>query len=49
MTKGFDFSEADQAPTDLFNRVLWTGLKGNQAYPKISTAATVGLLDASNN
>ena len=33
VTKGFDFSEADQVPPAAFNRVLWKGLKGDQPYP----------------
>ena len=32
VTAGFDFSEADQVPPALFNRVLWTGLKGSKPY-----------------
>jgi hypothetical protein len=32
VTAGFDFSEADQVPTAQFNRVLWTGLKGDLPY-----------------
>src|SRR5262245_26438055 len=34
-TKGFDFSDADRVPPDRFNRILWTGLKGNKRYPAI--------------
>ena len=33
-TVGFDFSEADQVPPALFNRVLWTGLMGDRPYPE---------------
>jgi YVTN family beta-propeller protein len=33
VTAGFDFSEADQVPPALFNRVLWTGLMGDKPYP----------------
>jgi hypothetical protein len=33
VTKGFDFSEADQVPPAAFNRVLWKGLKGDKPYP----------------
>jgi DNA-binding beta-propeller fold protein YncE len=35
VTAGFDFSQADQVPPAQFNRVLWTGLKGNQPYPVV--------------
>jgi YVTN family beta-propeller protein len=33
VTLGMDFSEADKVPALAFNRVLWTGMKGPQAYP----------------
>jgi hypothetical protein len=33
VTAGFNFSEADQVPPQLFNRVLWAGLKGGKPYP----------------
>jgi DNA-binding beta-propeller fold protein YncE len=32
-TKGFDFSQEDRVPTDLFNRVIWQGLMGDKPYP----------------
>ena len=34
-TRGFDFSDADRIPDAVLNRVLWTGLKGSAAYPKV--------------
>ena len=33
VTAGFNFSEADQVPPARFNRILWTGLKGDTPYP----------------
>jgi hypothetical protein len=27
-TRGFDFSGEDRVPSDLYNRILWEGLKG---------------------
>jgi len=30
-TKGFDFSGEDRVPTELYNRILWEGLKGTPA------------------
>jgi YVTN family beta-propeller protein len=33
VTKGFDFSDADQVPPEQFNRVLWKGLMGDKPYP----------------
>ncbi len=40
VTKGFDFSEADQVPPAQFNRVLWKGLMGNKPYPAVRGVAT---------
>ncbi len=33
VTDGFDFSKEDRVPMDLFNQVLWEGLKSGQPYP----------------
>jgi len=30
-TRGFDFSGEDRVPTELYNRILWQGLKGTPA------------------
>jgi DNA-binding beta-propeller fold protein YncE len=30
-TRGFDFSEEDQVPAELYNKILWQGLKGTAA------------------
>ena len=32
-TRGFDFSDADRVPVDLFNEVLWEGMKDGLPYP----------------
>jgi YVTN family beta-propeller protein len=32
-TRGFDFTGADRVPADMFNEVLWEGLKGGKPYP----------------
>jgi len=40
VTKGFDFSEADQVPPAQFNRVLWKGLMGNKPYPALRGVVT---------
>jgi len=32
-TRGFDWSAEDRVPAELFNRVLWEGLKGGVPYP----------------
>jgi hypothetical protein len=39
-TAGFDFSEADQVPPALFNRVLWAGLMGSKPYPVVRSGQT---------
>jgi hypothetical protein len=36
-TKGFDFSEEDRVPRDLYNKILWEGIKGTPA-PVLKTA-----------
>jgi hypothetical protein len=33
VTRGFDFSGEDRVPADLYNDVLWRGLKGNKPFP----------------
>jgi hypothetical protein len=30
-TRGFDFSAEDRVPADLYNKILWEGLKGTAA------------------
>ena len=32
-TKGMNFTDADRLDDDLFNRILWRGMMGNQPYP----------------
>ena len=32
-TRGFDFSDADRVPVDLFNEVVWEGMKDGAPYP----------------
>jgi hypothetical protein len=32
-TKGFDWSVEDRVPAELYNRILWRGLKGKAPYP----------------
>jgi len=32
-TRGFDFSEEDRVPAELYNKILWEGLKGTAAPP----------------
>lgn len=35
VTANFDFSDADRVPVAQFNRLLWTGLKGDTPYPAL--------------
>jgi hypothetical protein len=35
-TRGFDFSAEDRVPAQLYNKILWEGLKGTQA-PDVKT------------
>ncbi len=37
-TRGFDFSEEDRVPPELYNKILWEGLKGT-AYPALQTVS----------
>ena len=30
-TRGFDFSGEDRVPADIYNKILWEGLKGTRA------------------
>ena len=39
-TRGFDFSAEDRVPAELYNRILWEGLKGTPA-PVAHTASPV--------
>ena len=36
-TRGFDWSSEDRVPADLFNEILWDGLKGSEPYPTVRT------------
>jgi len=45
MTRGFDFSEADRAPPDLYNKVLWAGLKEGKPYPNFGHGRNTGTKD----
>ena len=38
-TRGFDFSGEDRVPTELYNKILWEGLKGTPA-PAAKTSAS---------
>ncbi|HWC17758.1 MAG TPA: hypothetical protein VG498_12130, partial [Terriglobales bacterium] len=36
-TRGFDFSAEDRVPPELYNKILWEGIKGTPA-PKAKTS-----------
>jgi len=40
-TRGFDFSAEDRVPTELYNKILWEGLKGTPA-PEVSSTQSDG-------
>ncbi len=43
VTRGFDFSDADRVPPDLFNEVTWAGIKGqNVPYPTSRNGLILG-------
>src|SRR5262249_22860375 len=35
-TKGFDWSQEDRVPAELYNRIVWRGLKGDVPYPAVA-------------
>jgi len=41
-TRGFDWSSEDRVPADLFNEVVWEGMKGSQPYPAVRTGIVLG-------
>jgi hypothetical protein len=38
---GFDFSDADRGPVDLYNEVLWAGLMEGTPYPRHRSGLTL--------
>jgi DNA-binding beta-propeller fold protein YncE len=44
-TRGFDFSDADRVPVDLYNEVLWEGLTDGKPYPAIRSHLVLGRKD----
>ena len=42
-TRGYDWSKEDRLPTAEFDRILWTGLKGNLPYPTIRGGEKINL------
>ncbi len=43
---GFDFSSEDRVPTNLFNRVIWEGMKGKQPYPRFRSGKVMRTSDS---
>jgi len=41
-TRGFDWSSEDRVPADLFNEVVWEGMKGSEPYPAVRTGLMLG-------
>jgi DNA-binding beta-propeller fold protein YncE len=44
-TRGFDFSDADRVPVDLYNEVLWEGLTDGKPYPAVRSHLVLGRKD----
>jgi hypothetical protein len=44
-TRGFDFSDADRVPPDLFNEVLWNGLMDGAPYPTSRNGSRAAAID----
>lgn len=44
MSEGLDFSAADRVDDDVFNRILWRMVKGEEAFPAVRAAAPVHAL-----
>ncbi len=42
-TRGFDFSDADRVPVDLYNQVMWDGLMDGRPYPQYRSGERIGL------
>ncbi len=40
-TRGFDFTSEDRAPANLFNRVIWKGIKSNIPYPETRSGQVI--------
>ena len=47
VTRGFDFSEADRVPPDLYNEVLWAGMM-HEPYPTHRSGVYLGRRDVVN-
>ncbi len=45
VTRGFDFSDADRAPPDLYNKVLWAGMTDGKPYPALRHGRNTGTAD----
>jgi YVTN family beta-propeller protein len=47
-TRGFDFSEEDQVPAELYNKILWEGIKGTAAPSPVASTRSSGI-DSDND
>jgi hypothetical protein len=45
-TRGFDFSEEDRVPAELYNKILWEGIKGTPAPPVKGSSSSSSKIDA---
>jgi hypothetical protein len=44
-TRGFDFSDADRVPPDLYNEVLWEGLMAGAPFPTHRSGRVMGAFE----
>jgi hypothetical protein len=47
-TRGFDFSDADRVPPDLYNEVLWEGLMDGKPWPTHRSGLQMGTKNVTN-
>ena len=49
VSRGFDFSDADRVPVELYNQVVWKGIKADEPYPTHRSGIDLGRRDTQSN
>ena len=49
VSRGFDFSDADRVPVELYNQVVWKGIKADEPYPTHRSGIDLGRRDNPSN
>ena len=49
VSRGFDFSDADRVPPELYNEVLWNGIMEGVPYPTYRSGKVLGRPDTASN